>query len=97
MTIGERRLAQMIINLKIHFRNILIGDLAMLATKTRTQDLTIGTNVTLYYPRKGYTNILKRRTGEIVNLGPNWFTLELKDGSYRTFSSNRCVDLRVIE
>jgi hypothetical protein len=66
----------------------------MLATK---QMVLIGAMVTLLYPVHGVRNILKRRTGQVVKRGKGWFTLQLNDGSYRTFSHRRCVDLKIAE
>lgn len=63
-------------------------------------DVNVGDKCTCLYPRKGNTNILANREFfvEKKGTGPNgeYVKAQLTDGTYRTFSTKRIVDLQVV-
>ena len=67
------------------------------ATNPRSAKLRIGVNVDCLYQKGGNRNILKHHNGQVKKLGygPSgvYFTIQEKDGSYRSLSQNKTLNL----
>lgn len=63
-------------------------------------NVSVGDRISCLYPKNGYRNILASREGlvESTGTGPNgeYVKVQLNDGTYRTFSSKRIVDLKIV-
>jgi hypothetical protein len=63
-------------------------------------NVNIGDRVSLLYPRNGTRNVLAGRDGLVESKGNGpageYIRVQLNDGTYRTFSSKRIVDLKVV-
>lgn len=64
-------------------------------------NVTVGDRISCLYPRNGNRNVLANREGfvEAKGTGPagDYLKVQLNDGTYRTLSTKRIVDLEVIK
>jgi hypothetical protein len=63
-------------------------------------DVNVGDRISCLYPRNGNRNVLANREGfvEAKGTGPSgeYVKVQLTDGTYRTFSTKRIVDLEKV-
>lgn len=62
-------------------------------------NVNVGDSISCLYPKNGNRNVLANRAGKVEakGVGPkgDYIKVQLTDGTYRTFSAKRIVDLAV--
>lgn len=63
-------------------------------------NVNIGDRISCLYPRNGNRNVLANREGLVESKGTGpageYVRVQLTDGTYRTFSTKRIVDLELL-